>query len=397
MTRTVTGWERLAQPFARRASSGSVIREVDGLRFVAITWVLLFHLTGSLLAFRAQHFSTELASWLRHLALNGHYGVELFFVISGFVLGLPFARAVAGRSKWPSLSDYLRRRATRLEPPYLLNLVILFILLRATRPWNPELSVSHLLASATYLHGAVYGAPSTINAVAWSLEIEIQFYLIVPLVARVYRLENALTRLVVFVAAITALTALRVLVEIKTGIVPVALLAFLQYFLVGMALADVYVSRWNEAPSKSSVYDLVAFASWPALLWQPGNSKLALIILPWLLGALFISALRGNVGSRLFSTPFITIVGSMCYTLYLYHYVILVGAGKALLWRIAPTSDFTTYVILQFALAFIVTVGVGALLFLCFERPFMTGGWRRAVGWTFARVRQEPLPSSTVH
>lgn len=361
--------------FTRTASSGKVIREVDGLRFVAIVWVIFFHLTGSLLAFRARDFSNGLSHVVGLIASNGHYGVELFFAISGFVLGLPFVRAVASGKKRPSLRAYFARRLTRLEPPYLINLIVLFTLLRTVRVNDSHISFGHLFASATYMHGLIYGVPSTVNAVAWSLEIEIQFYILLPLLAQVYRLRSATDRMGVFAIAILAFSVGRVFIELGTGIAPRAIMAYLQYFLVGMALADIYVRRWAESPSQNHLYDIVSLIGWPLLLTMSMTTNATLTILPWLLAILFVSALRGSWSRKTFRATPVTLIGGMCYTLYLYHYLVLVTAGKVLLWRFAPTENFTTYVLVQFVLAFVTTTFVGAILFLAFERPFMNSRW----------------------
>src|SRR5690606_13995932 len=115
----------------------------------------------------------------------GNYGVQLFFVISGFILALPFARHHLAGGRRVSIAGYFKRRALRLEPTYLINLAILHaahVLIGAggVRA-DPGGLLPHLGVSAVYLHNMVYGESSAINGVAWSLEIEIQFYLLAPL------------------------------------------------------------------------------------------------------------------------------------------------------------------------------------------------------------------------
>ncbi|MBK9566191.1 MAG: acyltransferase family protein [Saprospiraceae bacterium] len=67
--------------------------EIDGLRFIAITSVVLCHLSGFLTAkYVNPTIDTIDFSFLKHLLSHGHLGVPLFFAISGFILGIPFAK-----------------------------------------------------------------------------------------------------------------------------------------------------------------------------------------------------------------------------------------------------------------------------------------------------------------
>lgn len=76
---------------SRITSSQRFLPEVDGLRFVAITLVLCYHING----YMVTHSQTLLASakhdfFCRLLSL-GNFGVQLFFALSGFILAWPFA------------------------------------------------------------------------------------------------------------------------------------------------------------------------------------------------------------------------------------------------------------------------------------------------------------------
>src|SRR2546430_13501195 len=108
--------------FRRITTSGEVIPEIDGLRFIAIAAVILHHLG---LFVSTQRQADE------GLLLLGQNGVELFFAISGFILAVPFAMHYLNAGKRVKLSRYFVRRFTRLEPPYLLSLLLLF----AMRVW----------------------------------------------------------------------------------------------------------------------------------------------------------------------------------------------------------------------------------------------------------------------
>ena len=79
------------------------------------------------------------------------------------------------------LKQYLLRRLTRLEPPYLICLLLFFALQVLVKGRSAHALAPHLAASLVYLHDLIYAAESPINNVAWSLEVEVQFYLIYAL------------------------------------------------------------------------------------------------------------------------------------------------------------------------------------------------------------------------
>ena len=150
---------------------------INLLRAFAALLVLVYHVielapwadfpsAGGMLTFRA-----------------GWVGVDLFFVISGFVIGLSAIRLYRDGS-----SDYrrtfMRRRLARIVPLYVLTSIAFLVVLQPavlTLPW-PKLAVqfvSHLLFLHN-LHPALHGA---INGPNWSVAAEMQFYVLVMLIA----------------------------------------------------------------------------------------------------------------------------------------------------------------------------------------------------------------------
>ncbi len=101
--------------------------------------MFLLHLAGELGARSGRIIPIEdRYSRLFYWIGNGDRGVELFFVISGMILAMPFARQYLTDGKSVSLRKYYMRRVTRLEPPYILS-VILFTAM-----------------SAAYMHGHLW-------------------------------------------------------------------------------------------------------------------------------------------------------------------------------------------------------------------------------------------------
>ena len=240
------------QRFRRVTSSGRFIPQIDGLRFVAILTVYLYHLNGFLLERGEPTPGDPSRHWVTRTLEHGHYGVQLFFVISGFVLALPFASHYLCGSKPVSLRAYFLRRLTRLEPPYVLSMLLFFSLLVLQLGHSARELVPHLTASLLYLHNIAYGAGSPINAVAWSLEVEIQFYVLVPLLAGLFTVSNPRLRRAGIAALIcVAVIFQAIFVSPDRFRLDRSILGQLQFFLVGFLLADVYLTEWRSNPESA--------------------------------------------------------------------------------------------------------------------------------------------------
>ncbi|MGH9819227.1 MAG: acyltransferase family protein, partial [Pyrinomonadaceae bacterium] len=178
--------DAIVRLFRRETVSTEFIPVIDGLRFLAILMVVLYHINAYILEKSSSLVTTPyFFNSSANIFAFGHQGVQLFFVISGFILAMPFMRQRLGLSeKRVSLGQYYFRRLTRLEPPYVISTLLLFLSLALIVSEKYSLSdlAASLVASLLYVNNIVFpGEFPRINSVTWSLEIEIQFYLIAPL------------------------------------------------------------------------------------------------------------------------------------------------------------------------------------------------------------------------
>ncbi|SRR5579864_4059710 len=133
---------------------------LDGIRAISISLVLIYHLTAS----------AGLKPWT-----FGAFGVEVFFVISGFLITWLLIGEEAKRG-WISLPSFYARRALRILPPAMTYLAVVFILSRfgVTRFTWVDAG-----ACVFFVRNLVTG--SNVTAHYWSLSVEEQFYLLWPL------------------------------------------------------------------------------------------------------------------------------------------------------------------------------------------------------------------------
>lgn len=356
---------------SRISSSGRFIPEIDGLRFVAIAAVVFFHIV----CFMAHRAGPAPKDLLFIVVSQGFFGVDLFFVISGFILALPFAEARWEGTAGVSLGRYYGRRVTRLEPPYAINLVIVFAWLVLRGQGSAGDLWRHLVASLFYVHAPVFHTWSTINPVAWSLEVEVQFYLVAPFLCRVFALRNVAVRRSLLIAVMALFSAGNWFIADKPVFISQSLPGYLQYFLLGILLADWYLVEGSRSLSKGYGWDLLGLVAWGAL--GVGLIKVATprpLLLPLILVA-YMAAFRGRVFNALFCCPLLTTVGGMCYTIYLYHSPIIEEMGRWSWTLYRPELPFWRNYLIQAALMVVPVLALSTLLFAFLERPFMRPRW----------------------
>jgi peptidoglycan/LPS O-acetylase OafA/YrhL len=318
---------------------------------------------------------------------QGFHGVQLFFIISGFILAYPFAsHYIKGKNK-VNLKQYFIRRVTRLEPPYFVIMVGLFFVWIISKNWDFSENLPHLAASLCYIHNLVFGTESTINNVAWSLEIEIQFYILVPLLSKLFGISNKyLRRSVIIGIGLMTLTGHWLFFE-SVPRLSTSLLNHLHFFLLGFLLADVFLVDWNESPKREYKWDIVSLLGWPLLffLWNlPDGTQMLYtfretnpvetFLYPVCVFFLYYAVFRGKITNKIITIPLITTIGGMCYTIYLLHNPIIGFVFKFTHNILIFQNYFITFFVNCLVIIPIMLV-VSGIYFLLIEKPCMYKDW----------------------
>jgi peptidoglycan/LPS O-acetylase OafA/YrhL len=366
----------------RITSDGNFIAQVDGFRLLAIAIVILSHIQLQM----ADRVGIAWPAWL-DFAEGGRRGVSFFFVISGFILGLPFARRALAPDPVKPLSPfsyraYLLRRVTRLEPPFVLSILlrlglILFVFRQDVRQLLP-----HFWATLFYSHNLIFGTMSRISPPTWSLEVEVQFYLLAPLLARVFRISSAGIRVSLLVSAIVLFSVLARVYFPDIERYQLSLLGTAQHFLAGFLLCEFYFVTSRVRPARGYLLDALAIIVLLPLLY---SDKLTVeVLFPFGALLVFCAGLRGMLLPRLFGLTIISVSGGMCYSLYLTHGTVLATLGT--LWsKIALGSlPLLAQQLLTIAVGAVAVYATGAVYFVLIERPCMDPHWPRQL---VARLR----------
>lgn len=162
-----------------------IIEPLRGLAAFAVAW---FHFTNGAGLLRE--------GWLKSSGKYGWLGVEVFFVISGFII--PYSLYRAGYRFPEHMGRFILKRIIRLDPPYIVAIVATISLgyLSAASPWfrgsPPQIEWITLALHLGYLN-AFFGFPWVIPAF-WTLAIEFQFYLLISITFPVLASTSRLSR-----------------------------------------------------------------------------------------------------------------------------------------------------------------------------------------------------------
>ena len=368
-------------PSLKRISpSTQYLSEVDGLRFLAIFPVVYLHLG----TFYMRNTTTD---WALPLDSDPLYraraycslGVPLFYCLSGFILALPFGKEALGQRSRISVRGFYARRLTRLEPPYLLCLTVFLLAHIFVRGQTFSEVFPHYLASFFYLHNVIYGEWSTILPVAWTLEIEVQFYLLVPFVVRAYFSRGLIRRRMILLFFVLVFSLLEAYGRefLATYHLSRTLLTQGHYFAVGILASDLFVMDRDLFRRKSRVWDglfilgLVCSRLCPFLGIRSVFDQL---LFTSSLLLIFLAAFKGPVTNRLFRMPWVYLTGGMCYTIYLLHYPYFHLLGTYL-GVVQPSGVFAIDFLLNLLLALPLLALVVVPYYLLLERPCMDKRW----------------------
>ena len=375
----LTFFSSLPGKLRRVTSGGKFISEIDGLRFVAIMPVLIQHMAERFERNTPIQFSTPVnENFTSFLASRGFLGVYIFFVISGFILALPFAAHHLKDQKKVPLKNYFWRRITRLEPPYIIWMTVFFIVFLFAKHQSFLTYLPHYLASITYTHSLLYNNWSPFNPPTWTLEIEVQFYILAPFLCYLFfKIKNKRKRRLINILAFACIILLQQYIKQYTSHFSSSILGQIHYFLLGFFLADIFLEDWNTTrPPQKPVFDIIGIISLVTLIfaWNWNLNLFSRVLVVLSLFLFFFSAFKSVYLNKFLCNKWITAIGGMCYTIYLIHLPFsefLITVTK----KISVSNSYSINLLLQLSILIPIILIVSAFCFVLFEKPFMDKNW----------------------
>lgn len=355
-------------------ASAQRLAGLDGLRALAILLVFLRHSAHVFL--RAQDIDPP-QSPLWNLMLNGWIGVDLFFILSGYLITASLLRSE--RHDW---KIYAQKRVLRIVPAYvgvLLLCVIgafpLYVVPGGDLAWRV---FYHLLFLQDYL-------PSNINVVFWSLGVEEKFYIIAPFLIfwlAAKNIQKTLPRILVYLSCLMAAgCALRMVSFYMSR--PQSYLEFFsevrapfhgnwETILLGVAIAFWQIKKGVITGVKAQGLFYAGLAGTAGLMLshnmmgQIGVFDAA--VQPFIVAAfmgLMVFGIVGGYHAGLMESRIARFLSRISYSFYLVHFPL--APGTLYLWSVLGLGSFWLFVILYLA----VSLAAATALHVALEKPFL--------------------------
>lgn len=347
----------------RGADEDALIRDLafpalDGLRFYAALLVFLVHSIGAMMTeyfqVPAEQFNYNSPNPLYDLAYflaDGHHGVDIFFVISGFLMArIIFARDVG----W---LEFVKKRFIRIYPAFLASIVLIVLVKYFMFGW--EIKPAHLLGNLLFLNAFPDLGVTAYNHVSWSLGYEFSFYLVIPMLAVVARYLDR--------RVVTAAVLILVCVFVPNPLIRFTAL-FAGLFVGSLAVTQLRaIARYVPAALLLAWYAcLVIMKGYRGL---PYREFLAGMIMVSSLG-LVVIAYGDNFLGRFLSRPSLRKLGALSYSFYLYHSIVILFVIHYFLPWLGVSRNPWMAVPVLFVSSFLITITVASWSYALFEAPY---------------------------
>lgn len=345
------------------------LNALDGLRGVAILLVMGFHYFHHL---ESPYYKSNLYPYGERFAAvplfqYGYLGVELFFIISGFVIALTLEKS-------RSPLEFLLRRFVRIWPALLFSAVVTFVLLNLsdapfalTRRQEWANFLPSLTLTPTRLWSGAFPHVDFVTGVYWSLVIEIRFYIIAAILFWLLPSKNFARNLTIFAVANSCIWLLLRIVSpgpaelYNTVLVP----EFMPWFAAGALFYELYqdrISRHLAFVTLAVIFIPICISNTHYAIIS--RSPLIASAIAFLFLAVFWLLIAKDGQVKVLASKPLLWIGECSYSIYLFHYAV----GMILISSISKSIGLFAQVSLALGASVLVLI-LGRLSFRFVENP----------------------------
>ena len=348
------------------AQKPDMLNALTSFRFLAALMVFAWH--------------THIMSGVLDKYQLGYVGVGFFYLLSGFILAYVYSHKLASGSARAIKKFYIARIA-KIYPTHVLTLIAAIPLsIGAMQAWFPVHTKWHFLQllgvnlTLTQSYFPTNMINFSFNGVAWSISVEMLFYILFPLIIYLlarYASKMSLIRLG-FLAALVWLVLIVSLAPIPSFVDDWKLYIFplvrLPEFIVGVILGMIYVKqqstggKWIASKKRATLLETASLGALAAGIlaspYVPQSLHFAAWLLPFLAVVIFIFSQQCGFLSNVLSHKLLVYLGEISFSFYMVHqlvirYIVLLALPK----------------LVMIVTSLLVSVAISVLMYHYYEEP----------------------------
>jgi len=298
-------------------TASTEIRPLTGLRGIAALYVMIFHYFGG------TPLSNPATTFLSH----GYLAVDLFFVLSGFVMALNYAEMFVSCRPVAAYRKFLGRRIARVYPLYFAGTVAGFFLVTDSMFPVPKHTLGNLALNLSMAQG--WGFTNSFDLPAWSVSTEWAAYLLFPLLIVPTLFRKPLSALLSAVVSVGCLAVICLPPVVHSYHLPqgdllnyyegvVALFRCLPEFVLGLLAYRLAATRFGSYLAASPRPALSICTATLLLLTIPRADLIIVLCFPLLVVTL---ASGQHLAARLLASSLAEWAGKLSYSIYMTHFL----------------------------------------------------------------------------
>lgn len=381
---------------------------LDGIRAAAILFVVWFHFWQQSWLTPSITIKGNLARYLGISQINlagfvryGFVFVDLLILLSAVCNFLPYARAILLSEPWPDRKEFYLKRIIRIFPSYFLSVFIMLIIAifeksyaDARFMWKDI--ITHLTFTGIFSRDTL--ASTRLNAVLWTVQLEVIYYVLLPWIALLFKKCPALTLLGMWACSIVSANYFAIQKAGNMSVYVNHILTFAGCYANGFLICMLYITlKKNKAENRyteiaATVLAVFCIIGFNHLLkhFTDGNLQEIQLKNRFAFAAVFacfvLSVMFSAKGlQRLFTNRVMKFISVISYNLYIWHQVIAVKCKEYRIpyWEGEEPPNITGDRLWQWkyqVLIIVLSLFSAIVLTYCFEIPvakFLRGKLKR--------------------